>query len=899
MVERRELDRALEEVRGGHSAVLVVRGEAGIGKTALMHYCARQSAGCRVVRITGVESELELPFAAVHQLCRPMLSDLSALPGPQAGALRVAFGLEAGSVPDRFVVGLAVLSLLAQAASERPLVVLVDDAQWLDEPSAQVLGFVARRLLAEPVLLLFAVREVDEERLFPDLPALALEGLGDEDAKSLLRAAVTGPLDELVRDRIVAETRGNPLALLEFPRAMSPSELAGGFAVLTSSTLTGQLHSRYLRRVRALPEPAQRLMLLAAADPTGDATLLWRAAKSLDVGREAAAAAELANLLRIGARVQFRHPLVRSAAYAAGSLQQQRAAHRALADATDVRTDPERRVWHRAAAATGSDEEVAAELVRTASIAQARAGLAAAAAFLQRSVDLTSAAAPKAERALRAAAASLHAGALDAARSLVAEASAAAVDDLQRARVEQLAGQIEAAARPASEAPGRLILAARRLESLDVRMARDTYLSAWWPALLAGSFAAPGGTLEDVCRAAQSAPRPATVQPSDMLLDALVTVVMQSRAAAAPLLRAALELFLADQVSEDDWIQWGRGATSAAILLWDMESYRDLSSRQVTRVRESGALSPLALALNAHTYVLTLCGELEAASVLVAEQYAVKEVTGIQFASYGVQVLAAYRGRPSELAAVDVEIVGGADGLAVDFANLARATLNSGLGQYARAFEAARRVSTFSLAPFALPEVIEAAVRTQQPDEARKRFAQLSKAVVPGSDWSDGIEARCRALLCSGEEAERSYAESIACLSRTLLRLDLARAHLLYGEWLRRELRRVDARHQLRTAYELFTAAGAQAFAERARSELLATGEKIRKRQVDMGHELTPQEQHIARLARDGRTNPEIGAELFLSPRTVEWHLRKVFTKLEISSRRGLHEAFPPASGDS
>ena len=896
--ERRQLDRLLDGVRRSSGAVLVIRGEAGIGKTALVHYCLRQAAGCRTARITGVESEFELPFAALHQLCRPMLDNLSALPEPQANALRVAFGLSTGSTPDRFAVGLAVLTLLSEVATERPLVCVVDDAQWLDEPTAQVLGFVGRRLLAESILLLFAVRETGDDHLFPGLQELSLDGLTDQDARELLTFTVPGHLDDRVRDRIIAETHGNPLGLLELPRGMSASELAGGYASPSSGPLSGQLHETYVRRVRALPEQTRRLMLLAAADPTGDARLLWRAAQALRVDRDAAALADHEQLLEIGSRVQFRHPLVRAAAYAAGSAEDRGAAHLALAQATDAQRDPERRAWHLAVAATGPDELVATELERTASAAQARAGLAAAAAFLERSFALTAEPAKRLDRGLAAATASLHAGALSQAQSLVAESAAEVVDDLQQARVERLNGQIEAALRPRGEAALRLLEAARRLEPLDPALARDTYLEAWWPAILTGRFAVPGGTLIDVCRAALAAPWPPITRPSDLLLEGLATAVIHGRTAAAPALRSIVEMSLTNQVPEEDWVNWARFATSAAYLLWDYDSWAELSARQIARARESGALASLVLALNAHTNVTTLCGELGAAKALVAEAYAVKEVTGIHLASYGALLLAADRGHPDALAAVMEEAVEPADGYALDITGFVTARLNNGLRRYTEAVDAAAGVSMFAfLMQQTLPELIEGAVRSGQLDVARQGMSELSEAVVTGSDWAEGMEARCRALLESGEDAEPCYRQAIDCLGRTPLRLELGRAHLLYGEWLRRDNRRAEGREQLRRAYELFSVAGADAFAERARTELLATGETVRKREVGNEHELTPQEAHIARLARDGRSNPEIAAELFISPRTVEWHLRKVFAKLGITSRGALRDALPPTSG--
>ncbi len=900
--ERQALDGLLDGVRGGEGAALVLRGEAGIGKTALLSYCARQASGCRLVQIAGVESEMELPFSAVHQLCRPMLGHLAALPQPQERALRVTFGLTTGPAPDRFVVGLAVLSLLAEVAAERPLVCLVDDAQWLDEASSQVLGFVGRRLQGESVVLLFAVRTMADERRFPALPALSLEGLTDDDARALLTAAVPGHLDERVRDRIIAETRGNPLALLELVRGLSEAELAGGYAVPPTSGLPRQLHRHYVQRVRALPGQTQQLMLLAAADPTGDATLLWRAAQTLGLGRQAAVAADTAQLLEIDSRVRFRHPLVRSAAYATGSAEDRRAAHTALAAATDPQLDPERRVWHLAAAATGPDEHVAGELERTAGRAQARAGLAAAAAFLQRSVALTTEPARRADRALAAANANLHVGAFDTALGLLAEAEATAVDELQRARVEQLRGEVDRASGSGRRVPVRLLRAAARLESLDVRLARDTYLDALFASLIAGPLAEPGGRLLEVARAARSAPQPLhDAQPGDMLLDGLATMVTDGRVAAEPSLRRAVDAFLRNQVSADDWLQRGLLSTGAAILLWDFTSWAALSSRHLEYVRASGALAPLSAALNAHRVMAIFSGDLEAATSLGVEEVAVKDVTGARKGSYGALLLAAYQGRPAEASALIAvnadDAIERGEGLGIQHANWATAVLRNGLGHYAQALAAAEQAADETHGPLVtgcvLPELIEAAVRSGKPALAADALRRLSATTIEGSDWAKGIQARSQALVSTGEVADHSYTEAIERLSSTHLRPDLARAHLLYGEWLRRANRRIDARHQLRAAYGMFAAIGTDAFAERARRELLATGEKVRKREVDTLGALTPQEEHIARLARDGRTNPEIGAELFITSRTVEWHLRKVFTKLGITSRKGLHDALP------
>jgi DNA-binding CsgD family transcriptional regulator len=904
--ERAALDAMLNHVRAGQSAVLVMRGEAGIGKTALMHYCARQAAGCRVTRIAGVESELEMPFAAVHQLCAPMLDHLAALPNPQQQALRVAFGLALGDATDRFLVGLAVLGLLADVAAERPLVCLVDDAQWLDEPSCQVLGFVGRRLLAESVLLLFAVRESGDEYLLPSLSTLAIEGLTETDARALLTAAVPGQLDDQVRDRIVAETRGNPLALLELPREMSPAELAGGFGAPRESIPSGDVGDHYLRRVRALSEPTQRLLLLAAADPTGDAALLWRAAQALGVARSAAVEAESEQLLTISSQVRFRHPLVRSAAYTAGTAEGRRSAHLALAEATDAHVDPERRVWHQSAAAAGADEGIASALERTAHTVQARAGLAAAAAFLQRSVLLTAEPERRADRALAAAQAHSQAGAFDTALGLLAEAQAVAISGVQRARAERLRGQVIYASNPGAGAPARLLEAAERLVPLDLQLARETYLDAWMASFAAGRHAEPGGLLPEVSRAALSAPQ-AGIAPSpwDPFLDGLAKAVTDGRAAGASSLRKAVATFLGDQLPASDWLQWGHLATHAAVMLWDWDSWAILSARHVELARAAGAFAPLSIALSGRGVFAAWCGDHEAVTALLAEDNAIKDVIGSQWYSAVAMLRAAYRGRPEEdltvvSASADTSTSRG-EGMGAQVANWAKAILCNGLGRYADALasaeSAAYEMELPNVTAWGLIELVEAAVRSRQPVRAREALARLSHELIEGSDWAGGIEARSRALVSEGAAAEDSYLEAVERLARTPFRPELARCYLVYGEWLRREGRRVDARRQLGAAYELFAAMGAEGFTERARRELQATGEKVRKRSLDVDtHQLTSQEAHIARLARDGRTNAEIGDELFLSVRTVEWHLRNVFAKLEITSRRGLQGALPAAS---
>jgi DNA-binding CsgD family transcriptional regulator len=898
--EREALDRLLENVRGGQSAVLVIRGEAGVGKTALLHHCARQAAGFRVARIAGVESEMELPFAGLHQLCAPMMGRLGALPEPQQAALGVALGLSSGAAPDRFLVALAALSLLAEVAAERPLLCFVDDAQWLDAASRQVLGFVARRLLAESVAIVFAVRDATDERELVDLPELALGGLPEEDARALLATVIPGRLEERVRDRLIAETRGNPLALLELPRALAATQLPAGFGLEGAYPLPGRIEESFLLRLEALPDEARRLLLVAAAEPGDDPLLVWRAAEQLGVGPSAAAADETEGLLAIGERVMFRHPLVRSAVYRSAAVQERRAVHLALAEATDRDVDPDRRAWHLAAAAAGPDEEVALELERSASRAQARGGLAAAAAFLQRAVALTGDSARRADRALAAAEASLQAGVFEIARRLLATAEAGPVDELQRARLDLLRAEAAYSERRGSEAPALLLRAAKTLDPLDPKLARDTYLDAWSAALFAGRLASTGG-LHDVSREAMARPRPAGPQrPSDLLLHGFSLTFTEGRSAAAPVLERAARSFAGDDVTVEEVLRWGWLATAAAVMVWDYDTCLAVATRGVGLARESGALAVLAVSVNVLAQAVALAGESGSAASLIAEADGVTEATGTLVAPYGALVLAGLQGREAEAATlIDATIhdaTAGGQGTAVQYARWARAVLLNGLGRYQEALAVAQEASDDTpelfVSAWALSELIEAAARSEDTPRARGALDRLAEATSAAeTDWGLGIAARSRALLSEGETAERLYQEAIERLGRTRLRPELARAHLLYGEWLRREGRRVDAREQLRIAHEMLAGMGMDAFAERARRELQATGEKLRKRTVETRDELTPQERQIAGLARDGLSNPEIGARLFLSPRTVEWHLKKVFTKLRISSRMGLHDA--------
>jgi DNA-binding CsgD family transcriptional regulator/tetratricopeptide (TPR) repeat protein len=900
--ERAACDALIAAVRRGESGVLVVRGEAGIGKSALLSYLVEAASGLTVVRATGVESEMELAFASLHQFCLPMLDRLERLPVPQREALKVVFGLTQGTAPDRFLVGLAVLSLLSETAGERPLLCVVDDAQWLDHESAQTLAFVARRLFAERVGLVFGTRVVGEA--LRGLPELEMRGLGVEDARALLTSAVRFPLDEQVRDRIVAETGGNPLALLELPRGLTPAQLAGGFGLLDAQALSGRIEESFARRLATLPEQAQRLLLLAAAEPTGDPLLVWRAAERIGISAAATVDTATDGLLTFGEQVTFRHPLVRSAVYRSAAAKERRAVHVALADVTDRQLDPDRRAWHLAAAASGPGEEIASELENSAGRAQARGGLAAAAAFLQRSVALTGDPGRRVDRALAAARANLYAGTFDTALTMLSIAEAGSPDELQRARTDLLRAQIAFSSNIGSDAPPLLVSAARRLERLDPELARETYLDAWGAAMFAGRLAASGGLLE-VSRAARAAPAPArTPHPSDLLLDALALLITEGRTVAAPALRRASEAFAATDDAAENQFRWTWLPPVPSYVLWDDEGWYAINARQLQLARDAGALARVPMGLITQAVIDAWSGDFTSATAATAEAEVITEATGIGIAPYGAMLLAALQGREAdglrllESASAAAAAVG--QGFGVQWAEFGKAILFNGLGRYERALVAAQRASDDTprlfISSWALAELVEAATRSGAPGVAVDAMERLAEdAAAAGTDWASGVAARSRALLREGAEAERLYREAVERLGHTRLRPELARAHLLYGEWLRRDRRRVDARAQLRAAHEMFGAIGMEAFEERARRELVATGETVRKRTVETSFDLTPHETQIARLASEGLSNTEIGARLFISPRTVEWHLHKVFEKLGIKSRRRLAKALAPA----
>jgi DNA-binding CsgD family transcriptional regulator len=900
------LDRLVATVRAGQSAVLVVRGEAGVGKSALLAYVIERASGCRIARAAGVESEMELPFAGLQQLCAPMLDRLDRLPAPQRDALETAFGLSAGDPPDRFLVGLAVLSLLSEVAEDGPLICAVDDAQWQDRASAQTLSFVARRLLAEAVGLVFVVREPSPTQDLAGLPEIVVNGLNDGDASALLHAAIPGRLDERVTDRIVAEAHGNPLALLELPRGLTSAEMAGGFGFPDVMPLATRIEQSFVRQLESLPAETRRLLLTAAAEPLGDVTLLWRAAGRLGVGIDAATPAQVEGLIGLGARVRFRHPLLRSAAYRAATVSDRREVHQALAEATDPVTDPDRRAWHRAQAAAGPDEAVADELERSADRAQARGGAAAAAAFLARAAELTPDPAQRGRRAVAAAQAKFDAAASTAALDLLATAELAPLDELQRARLERLRAEIVFARTRGNEAPALLLDAARRLEPLDAAMARETHLEALAAAMFAGRLGDKPGVLEtaEAAHAAPAAPHPP--RAIDLLLDGLATRFTDGYWAGVPPLRKALDAFRrVEGVSARD-ARWLWLACRLAQDLWDDELWNVLATDELRVARETGALGMLPIAATYRAALYVHAGAFAAASSLIEEADAITRATGMAPLKYAALMLAAWRGNEAEGLALTeagrLEATARGEGMGLGVVEWATALLYNARGRHAEALAAAERGckhDDVGLYAWSLVELIEAGARSGVTDAAAAALDRLSaRTRASGTDWALGIEAGSRALLGDGREAEADYREAVERLERSRGVVHLARARLRYGEWLRRENRRVDAREQLRAAHEQFSRIGAEAFAERAREELLATGETAPRRTAETRDALTPQEAQIARMASDRQTNPEIAAKLFISPRTVEYHLHKVFSKLDISSRKELREALAGSSGD-
>jgi DNA-binding CsgD family transcriptional regulator len=901
--EQQTLADLLDDARHGRSGVLVIRGEAGIGKTALLTDAIADASDFRTIQISGAETEMELAYAGVQQLCTPLLGLIDRLPEPQANALHVALGLSEGGPPDRLLAGLAVLTLLGEAAGERPTICVVDDAQWVDAASLQALAFVARRILAEPLAMIFAAREPGADRELAGQPELLLRGLDDHDARTLLATMVPGRINERVLENILAEAGGNPLALLELHTVLTSGELAGGYGLANARSTATRIERTFDNRVRELPADTRYLLLIAAAEPAGRPEWLWTSAARLGIGVEAAAAAEAAGLITRNGGIRFCHPLIRAAVYRNATVAERNRVHAALASAITGPAADDYRAWHRAHAADAPDEQVADELERSAERARGRGGVSAAAAFLAYAADLTPDPTRRAQRALDAAAVKLDAGAPDVAAQLLTIAQEATEDEFLSARTELLRAKLAFAASRGSDAPPLLLAAARRLAHLDPSLARQTYLEAVTAAILVGRlWTEQNNSAPAVAEAACDAPpAPRPPRAIDLLLDGLIVRLTDGHVAAVPALRAAIREFLREEESGTADPRWHDLTHRVCLDLFDQDAYNFLAARQVERLRAEGALTVLPVALVTLAGLCVTAGNFSQAAALLAESAAIIAATGAPVPTSIESYLAAYRGQEQLcLDGVQSTIDGATmrgEGWDIGVALYAKAILHSGLGQYPEALAAAAsgaRYDDVGMCGYLLTELVEAAVRCGEltvAEDALRRLAERTEA--SGTDTAVGVAARSSALLADGTAAEDAYRAAVVHLERSPAVVYLARTHLVYGEWLRRAKRRADAKAQLQIAHDMFTEMGADGFARRARRELRATGETVHTHSTSPTADLTTQESHIARLARDGYTNPEIAGQLFISPRTVEWHLGKIFAKLGVTSRRELRTAAP------
>ncbi len=899
-VEQQQLTQLVDRVRAGNSAVLVIRGQPGIGKTALLHDVVKRAADLRVIALSGAESELELTYAGIQQLCAALLGHVDRLPDPQKNALRVALGLRDGPTPDRLHVGLAVLSLLSESSTERPMICIVDDAQWIDRASRHALVFAARRLSAEPVMMVFALRGGHAYPELAALPHMHLDGLADADARALLTTVLPTRLDDAVRENILAESGGNPLALCELSHALPPARLAGGYGLASARSVALRIEQTYGQRLAALPPHTRTLLLIAAAEPTGEPTWLWAAATRLGIGADAAVTAERSGLVTVDTRLRFRHPLVRSAVYSGADPPARRQAHDALAQVIPGSIAPEHRVWHRAHATNAPDESVARDLERSAEQASRRGGAAAAAAFLSYAAALTPDPLRRGERALSAAASALDAGDPAAATDMLTVAAGSNSEFLS-ARADLVRARIAFAVQRGRDAPPLLLAAAEKLRSIDAALARDAYLEALVAAMIVGRLhSGTQSAAAAIAHAARQLPPPSNeATATDLLLEGLVVRLIDGHASAAPLLRHAIARYLAEDAAGTADPRLHDITLRVLLDLFDQDTYNHLNSRQLELLRAAGELTVLPAALTTYAGSCVTSGDFATAQDLLEQSDAISTATGAPPHHSIRTYLAACRGQEQqarELARATIAEAGErGEGSEITVVHFALAVLHNGLAQYDEAFAACTTALEYhdvGMYGHVLNETVEAAARSGEMNAARAAAAQLT-ALAEASDTATarGYAARARALLGSGSEAEREFRLAITELERSPLKVLTARTHLLFGEWLRRENRRTESRGELRVAYEMFVHMGADGFTERSRRELAAAGEPLRKRRRDASETtLTTQESYIARLAGDGYTNAEIAGHLFISPRTVEWHLSKIFLKLGVSSRRELRQ---------
>ena len=922
--ECQALDCLLVAARHRSSGAVVLRGEAGVGKTALLEHVTRTAGDMRFVQVTGTQSEQGFDFAALHQLLVPFLGALKRLPEPQREALGSAFGLVGGTPTDRFLVGIAALTMITEAALEQPVLCVIDDAQWLDKASTDALGFVARRLSAVPVAMLFAIREEEQQPALDGLAELRLTGLSDEASRDLLASAAgpARPVDQGVARRISAATSGHPLALIELGRRLSAAELEGTLPLPEPLPLPESLASAFLRRAAAFPPAARTLLLLAAVEPSGEPGLLWRAAQRLGVRADAADTPGFERVLRLDAVMSFLHPLLRSAIYYGAAASERRRAHLALADASAAGCDPDRRAWHLAAAASGADEEIADELSRSADRARSRRDWSGCAAFLERAATLTPERAKRAARMLAAAEARLNAGDPRVAAALSERAGPHLDNPLARARARRLQGTVRAVLGKPAEACPILLDAARALQPLHPEQAWDTLLEAFEAALGAGGFATGAGIAE-VLQAVRAAPRREGARESiaGLALDGFAALAEHNDKAGIACLRRAIAVATAQLAPDSDpgshpasdggtspgGVPSGEAseqlrfvfiAPLAAYELLDDAALHASCTRAVAQARSQGSPADLASTLGLLSYSEALAGRFAAAEAATSEARELTAATGVAAdlrTSIGELAVQAWRGRESAARSLaddrSREATQTGYGFVIGFTAIALTVLELGVGDYQAALRHARNGLREGMPAEIelLPELIEAAARCDEADEAAAALDKFAvRAQAAGTHWALGLLLRSRALLAPDGDAEELYRGAIAHLGRSRITPQLGRTHLVYGEWLRRQHRRRDARAALYSACDILDSIGAEAFAGRARVELLATGEHVRKRGAAPATELTPQELRIAGLASAGASNREIASQLFISANTVAYHLRKVFRKLEVTNRAAL-----------
>ncbi|MFF4726332.1 AAA family ATPase [Streptomyces mirabilis] len=883
--EQRVLTELLDGVRDGHSGTLVLAGEPGTGKTSLLDRAAASGPDVQVVRIFGVESEMVLGFAALHRLLRPWLTEIDALPTPQRDALRTAFGGLAAVPADRYLVGMAVLTLLAEAAVAQPMLCIVDDAHWLDRASVEVLAFVARRLHAEAIGLIFATRP-HGLAVFDGLPALTVQGMPGDDAGSLLAASIAGRLDGAVAAKLVDGTGGNPLALVELAGTLTAEQLTGTAPLPRSLPVGTLLESHYRRQIEQFPAETRALLLLVSAAPTEEPTRLWRAAAQLGVAADRADPALSAGVLTDS--LDFRHPLIRSAVYRGADAADRRRVHAALAAVCDPVLDLDRHAWHRAEATIGLDEEVAAELERASENARIRGGYAEQAAFLSRAADLSPDPQDQAARLVAAARAHLALGEPRAARALLDRAERGLVDPVPRALARQARATAQIYSGRFTDVPTILLEAAESIADREPSLARKMMFEAL-QAIVFSDDRATTLTLRDLAREVLASPAAETPAPTytDLFLTGYATRTAVGYRAAVPLMRAALATLDTAENLAEECLPLAVISAFTAEDVWDDKVGRRAWQRLEAHDRANGALGTLRTTLMVGATWEMRAGRFAAASARHDELAELSDVLRQAHPKIQQVELLAWSGREAEARAAATADVGFDDVI-----NNSLAILEIGLGRYAEALVGL--LPSFErdmpgVANRSLHDIVEAGVRSGDHEAAKAALARMQERVpVSGTPWGLGLLARCRALMADDEQAEELYRESADLLARTQITVELARTHLVYGEWLRRRRRRSDARAQLRKAYEMFTSMGATAFAERARTELTATGERPRGRDEQVTHGLTAQEKQVARLAAAGATNDEIAARLFLSTSTIEYHLTKIFRKLAITSRRKL-----------